>query len=70
MEAQRRNPVPLAGGNRASEFVKARRLDGPKISLLSDLSQVQSLPPGLDPLAKPIIWRHWFGASLGLERRK
>lgn len=63
MEAQRKNPAPLAGGSRASETVEVGTLDGPKISPLHRSSQLQAFPAGFDPLACPIIWRHWYGAS-------
>lgn len=70
MEAQRRNPAPLAGGSRASETVKVGTLDGPKNTPLLDPSRPRSLPPGFNPMACPILSRHWFGAVLRWERRE
>ena len=63
MKGQRRNPAPLAGGDRASETVKARRLDEPENTSSTAPPQLQSAPEGHDPQAHPIICRHWFGFS-------
>jgi hypothetical protein len=67
MAALLRNPVPPASGNRDSDNVNVSTVDGPKITPAWHSSQPQSVPSGFDPLACPILLRHWFGVAL---RRK
>ena len=56
---RRRNPAPLADGDRASELVNANRLDGSEDG--PSRLPLQELPPDLAP--DSIIAVHWFGVG-------
>lgn len=63
MRFERGSPASLVDGDRASGFINAATIDGPRTT--PPRFKIQDLPPpDFDPTAMPIIARHWFGISL------
>ncbi len=63
-----RNPAPVVAGGRALKPVLAERLDGSKDTRILDSVQ-RALPAGFDPVAMPMLARHWFGVGRPLPLR-
>ena len=62
MRLERGSPASLGDGDRASGFINAPTIDGPRTT--PPRFKIQDLPPSdFDPVAMPIIARHWFGVS-------